>query len=164
MVGRSRLFDSDPVLISKISSESDASGNVCCFLSFVWLCSLVSFIWFLLDLELLGYLLYQLNAFGVWCVRWLLSGDLSPRFSFAACVVRCLGFLASGVVLFISGLGSSYCWDIEAWLCIWFLARMYTMYLAGGVVVFCVGHVMSLVLCWCCSSFMQLGGNFGVVP
>lgn len=50
MLGRSRLFDSDSVLISRFSSESDAIGN--------------------------------LNAFGVWCVGWLLSGDLSPVFSF----------------------------------------------------------------------------------
>jgi len=143
--------------------------------------------------------------FGIWCVGCLLSGDLSPRFSFVFCsylfhiccllrvccvfyeafylyllrlvfgklfLLLLLGslccamprYLASGVVLFLSGLGSSYCWDIEAWVCIWFLARMYTPYLAGGVVAFGVGRVVSLVLCWCCSSFVQLGGNFGVVP
>ncbi|RHN70086.1 hypothetical protein MtrunA17_Chr3g0131761 [Medicago truncatula] len=173
MVGRSRLFDSDSVLINRFLSESDASGN--------------------------------LNAFGVWCVGWLLFGDLSPVFSFVfcSCLFRlcCLlrvccvfyeafyldllrlvfgrlflllllgnlccampSFLASGVVLFLPGLRSSYCWDIEAWVCVWFLAHMYTPYLVGGVVVFGVGRFVPLVLCWCCSSFVQLGGIYGVVP
>ena len=79
------------------------------------------------------------------------------------------------------------CW----WLCggifvvvfslLWWLCRG-CMYLAGGVVGFGVGRVVLFVLlmsfvlfvlfglccvvfCWCCSSFfVQLGGNFGVVP
>ncbi|KEH35696.1 transmembrane protein, putative [Medicago truncatula] len=70
-------------------------------------------------------------------------------------------FLASGVVLFLPGLRSSYCWDIEAWtpsLC----HRRMPVYELGSVpiqtgVVVCVlllGFIFLLVCIWVTACFL----------